>query len=356
MRIVVKIAAAATLTIILGTAPIAVSWAKLGPDELAAALKAEKVLSGEAKVSLQGSEAILSIYRSDTATDKDCKIDAAMAAKTLFNSDPELARVVVHFHYKQNPAAYSEVGVSVGDVKAYAAGTITKDQLLDGISLHQHIPSAAPHTIPSSGMAPPAAGMAVFNHPGYGVRFEYPSTWTPEGPQSSNILTRFKVKYQSEQPTVVELKVFPAEGITPVDVATMNPQKIFQPAWRAAWLDMMTKRMGVGALSKMPGENSRVSWYYVRLAGVTLPLSLVIGANRSIKAAQKAYYASAMLSPDTYMRTVAFGGGKYIYQLNMVADKMDSSTGSVDFERVLSSVYVAAASPSKPATKSKSHK
>lgn len=356
MKIAAKIAAAATLTIIFGTTPIPASWAKLGPDELAAALKAEKVLPGDAKVSLQGSEAILSTYRSDTATDKDCKIDAAMAAKTLFTSDPELARVVVHFHFKQNPAAYSEVGVSVGDVKAYAAGTITKDQLLDGISLHQHIPTTTPHTTPSSGTATPASGMAVFNHPGYGVRFDYPSTWTPEGPQSSNILARFKAKYQSEQPTVVELKVFPSEGITPVDVATMSPQNIFQPAWRAGWLDMMTKRMGVGALNKMPGEHSRVSWHYVRLAGVTLPLSLIIGAKRSVKAAQKAYYASAMLSPDTYMRTVAFGGGKYIYQLSMVADKMDSTTSSVDFERVLSTVAVAPVSPSRPATKPKSSK
>ena len=77
----------------------------------------------------------MSTLRNPKATDQDCKIDAVLLAKTIMDAYPrDVSRTRMMFS-DSNSGTMSEIMVTTGDVKAYATGTISKDDLLTSLEL-----------------------------------------------------------------------------------------------------------------------------------------------------------------------------------------------------------------------------
>ncbi|HEY9772342.1 MAG TPA: hypothetical protein V6C81_00880 [Planktothrix sp.] len=120
---------------VIGFAPN--SYARASAEQLQAAVIKAKVLPPGAKLTcvINSTELTASTYRGDQSTEKDCKIDALLVAKTAFDTDSELARAVVQFYDIRDPNTFYEVDVTVGDVAAYGSGKITQEQTLSALKL-----------------------------------------------------------------------------------------------------------------------------------------------------------------------------------------------------------------------------
>jgi hypothetical protein len=86
-------------------------------------------------VTLENKEASLTTLRHPQATDQDCKIDAVLLAKAVMDLYPkEVSRIKLVLS-ASNSDNMQEVTVTTGDVKAYATGTISKEDLLTSLEL-----------------------------------------------------------------------------------------------------------------------------------------------------------------------------------------------------------------------------
>jgi hypothetical protein len=283
------------LSIALSAVPSSV--AKSSPESLLDAIKQLNILHGEASITQSGSEASVSAYRAETATDKDCKIDAVMVAKTAFEKDPALTRVTVRFYDVRNSARYSEVSVTIGDVTAFGAGAISKDQLLSAMVIRNvgGESSGVPASVPTAASPSPGATGATSSTGGgtsaasssgagtssgtssdptiaaattsassslgvtetsaarskarssqdafvgmgqyeaYGLKLRYPSRWKGQNPQGGNVLVRFLSEVPGRQPTIVELKVFAADKVSAAAVAQQTTEQTFHAMWSVAF-------------------------------------------------------------------------------------------------------------------------
>jgi hypothetical protein len=89
------------------------------------------------RAAFQGDTVRISTYRNPNNTDMDNRIDAILLAKTAFDlAGDSAARVLVQL-YERDLSSYTEIAVTAGDVKAYAAGQVSKDQLLAGLSVEK---------------------------------------------------------------------------------------------------------------------------------------------------------------------------------------------------------------------------
>lgn len=81
---------------------------------------------------LEGMEAVVTTDRHPKATDDDCKIDATLIAKAVFEKHKNLAKVRINF---VGTATTTSVSISAGDICAFNNGGINEKQLLNGIDL-----------------------------------------------------------------------------------------------------------------------------------------------------------------------------------------------------------------------------
>lgn len=309
--------------------------AAVSPDKLEEAIAREKIFAADTKlrVSVEGREATVSTFKIDTATTDDCKIDAVLVGKVIFAEEPSISHVSLHIHDPRVPRDYSEVRVTVGDVRAFAAGTTSKAELLSSLELLKHselvattTASASPAATanPSSAIVAeenankmsiasstvPLAGKATYNN--YGLALNYPNAWKVEYPQSGNTLVRFYLHGQSKQPSIVDLKLYN------VPMGNYHGQHHHERSWRHSG---------------------------VAVAGVQIPASLKVGKSKNLGGAQRAYWASAPMSPKEYMRTVSFCSGKYVFQLLLLCAEKDAIEANSEFERLLSDLTVSGAQP-----------
>jgi hypothetical protein len=110
---------------------------ELTPVTLLSLVRSAKILDPEypIHVTLENKEATLTTVRNPKATEQDCKIDAVLVAKTVMDTYPkDVARIKLVLS-TGNSDAMHEVTVTTGDIKAYATGTISKDDLLTSLEL-----------------------------------------------------------------------------------------------------------------------------------------------------------------------------------------------------------------------------
>jgi hypothetical protein len=101
------------------------------------AIQAANILDANARlnVKVKGDTVHVSTYRDSRENAKDRKINAVLMARAAIQAGGEsISRVVVYF-YGKDGANYQEVDVSAGDVKAFASGQTTQDQLLSSLNL-----------------------------------------------------------------------------------------------------------------------------------------------------------------------------------------------------------------------------
>jgi hypothetical protein len=97
---------------------------------------------------LDNNEALILTVRHPNATDQDCKIDAVLVAKAIMDVYPkQIIRVKLILSDARSENMH-EIAVTAGDVRAYATGTINKDELLSSLELtrvsNSHQENAAP--------------------------------------------------------------------------------------------------------------------------------------------------------------------------------------------------------------------
>jgi len=115
--------------------------AAVTPAEIQAAIDKAKVLApgiGVAVGSTRGQVAV-STYRNSKANEDDCKIDAVLIAKTVMDLAPEgVNSVTVYFFNRKDPSTFDQINLSAGDIKAFGAGELSKEQFLSSLKVEHH--------------------------------------------------------------------------------------------------------------------------------------------------------------------------------------------------------------------------
>lgn len=115
-------------------------WAKLSASEVLRIIGESKILAADSNVQAavhpDEKEVEISATRDARATDKDCKIDAVLIAKKVMDVDSDgVAKVKVTFFDAANRTSFRKVTVRAGDVKAFAARSISQEMLLSELEL-----------------------------------------------------------------------------------------------------------------------------------------------------------------------------------------------------------------------------
>lgn len=114
--------------------------AKVSAAEVLKVIGESKILTADSNVQAavhpDEKEVEISATRDARATDKDCKIDAVLIAKKVMDIDSNgVAKVKVTFFDAADRANFRKVTVRAGDVKAFAARSISQDMLLSELEL-----------------------------------------------------------------------------------------------------------------------------------------------------------------------------------------------------------------------------
>lgn len=111
--------------------------AAASPNRIADAIYKARILAPGAalRVKVQQEQAHVSTYRNDRATDKDCKIEALLVGKTIFDSNFGITSLSVYFFNNKSPGEYKVVNVRTSDVKAFDAGSVSQDELFSSIDI-----------------------------------------------------------------------------------------------------------------------------------------------------------------------------------------------------------------------------
>jgi hypothetical protein len=191
-------------------------------------------------------------------------------AKTAFDADSELARVNVLFYDQRVPNLYDEISVTLGDVKAYAGGQLSKEQLLSTLKLvpssnatpmtepaavpplpatsqpvakdvkgesQSNKPTAAtvaPQKVAIASPAPRTAEGLVTYRSNYGVTLNYPGSWKAEYPRSGNTVIRFNLPARTFG--IVEMQIYSDKETTPPAIVNEDPRDTLETLY---WMSMM---------------------------------------------------------------------------------------------------------------------
>jgi hypothetical protein len=129
--VVVSVLCALTPSLVLADAPSVAAMTQV--------LRNAKVVNTDRALHLSiGNKRVLIITeRGAKSTDKDCRIDAVLLAKTLIDTySSEIISVKVLFS-KADSDKLTQVNVTTGDVKAFGSGQISEDDLLSSLDVQE---------------------------------------------------------------------------------------------------------------------------------------------------------------------------------------------------------------------------
>ncbi len=106
-------------------------------EDIVSLINKEHILAPGARLNAQvkGDVATVSTFRHVKANDKDLKIDAVLMSRAIMNLDSSINRVIFYFFNNVDLTKYRQISVSTGDVKAFASGQVSKDDLLTSLPL-----------------------------------------------------------------------------------------------------------------------------------------------------------------------------------------------------------------------------
>src|SRR5688572_27242922 len=105
-------------------------------DAIEQALKQAKILPPEYafRITHSDADAVVQAYERPSATESDLKIDAVLIARVITERLPEVAKVKVLF-FKRDRSSYYQIAVTVGDIKAFGGGDVSKEKLLKSLEV-----------------------------------------------------------------------------------------------------------------------------------------------------------------------------------------------------------------------------
>lgn len=110
------------------------------PANLAKDIQDARVLAPgtRVRVRIDKDKALVSTFRNQKANDKDCKIEAVLIGKTIFDKQENgVNSITVYFYDATNPSKYKSITVSKGDVAAFGTGQVSKSELLSSIQIRE---------------------------------------------------------------------------------------------------------------------------------------------------------------------------------------------------------------------------
>ncbi len=128
--------------------------ASLGQKELEEKIGEAKILQAGDRISsaIRGDEVLIHKYKAagSTDTEKDSKIEAVLIAKVICATDSNYKKVKVRFYDRKDSSKYLEVLVREGDLKAFASGAWTQEELLSYLAISRGTDSSqsGTHTSP----------------------------------------------------------------------------------------------------------------------------------------------------------------------------------------------------------------
>jgi len=112
-------------------------WA-FGTDEIVKVITDAHILTPgyEIKPVLTTDAASITTFRNPKASDKDCKIDAALIARQVISLDgKKFKSVSVYFYDTKNPFQYTKAVVGANNVVNFGDGKLSQAKLIDSVSL-----------------------------------------------------------------------------------------------------------------------------------------------------------------------------------------------------------------------------
>lgn len=107
-------------------------------DDITSSIIKARVLSPgtQLKARVQGEQAMISTFRNERADDKDCKIEALLVGKTVFEiPGTNITSVTTYFYNSKSPSEFKGVTIRSSDVKAFTSGQVGQDELLSSIEI-----------------------------------------------------------------------------------------------------------------------------------------------------------------------------------------------------------------------------
>lgn len=114
--------------------------AAVAPADIQNAIQKAQILAPgtSMNVRVNNGNVVISTYRSST-NDNDCKIDGVFMARTTMDLAPsDINRVTIYFYSRADLSHYKEVTLTAGDIRAFGAGELKKEQLLSSVALIDH--------------------------------------------------------------------------------------------------------------------------------------------------------------------------------------------------------------------------
>lgn len=114
--------------------------ALISDSEAVEVVEKAKILAPTIRINarVRPDEIEIATYKNPKANASDCKIEAVLIAKTLMDFAPgQVSRVTVYFYSSTSLSTYKEVAVTAGDVKAFGAGSVSKDELLKSLEIKE---------------------------------------------------------------------------------------------------------------------------------------------------------------------------------------------------------------------------
>ena len=112
----------------------------LTSEQILAAIDKANILPPGVRTSVlvKDREVVVGTYEQSAASEKDYKIDAVLISKAVTDLSPQdVASVTVCFDSQSDLSAFEEVRLSAGDIRAFAHGTLSRDQLLSSMKLER---------------------------------------------------------------------------------------------------------------------------------------------------------------------------------------------------------------------------
>jgi len=116
--------------------PVQAATFSLTDADVVNAIEKAKILAPSIRLNARVSqdEVMVATYKNPKAEDKDCKIEAVLIAKEVMDLAPGVVpRVTVYFYSSSTLNNFKQVEVTAGDVKAFATGSLSKDELMASI-------------------------------------------------------------------------------------------------------------------------------------------------------------------------------------------------------------------------------
>lgn len=235
----------------------------------------------DVQLKLNGSEAIVSTMLSKQQKEPttDCKIDAAMIAKAIFETPrSQVARVKVRFYDPKNLSRFYMVRVTAGDVAAFSSRRLSTQQFLESLEVVEQTESrsesgtaalaaasavkgpiqpAQPLPIQVSQVAPGDTFVAYESSAG-GLVFDYPSTFSAVERPDKDTLAKFEGATVDGTHYEMTLAMAPAHAMTPTRFAQFTDQLIFQSL--AGYRHVRSEDVLIGTRRNIPAHVNEIDF------------------------------------------------------------------------------------------------